>query len=134
MTGADFTGGVLPSGTLTFAAADSVKTVTINVAGDTTAEFDENFSLVVVDKTGLTPNVASALGRILNDDDDVGVGTAAATLALPGSRAAFVDTATDTDWFKVTLNSGTTYRFVASFGMHWLTSACSCAMPARPCC
>src|SRR5205085_397621 len=37
----DFAGGVLPSGTVSFAAGESSKVITINVAGDTALESDE---------------------------------------------------------------------------------------------
>ncbi|MGD9883407.1 MAG: VWA domain-containing protein, partial [Reyranella sp.] len=39
----DFVGGVLPSGTVTFAPGESAKTVTVNVQGDTGVEADETF-------------------------------------------------------------------------------------------
>ena len=38
---ADFQGGVLPSGTVTFGANETTKTITINVAGDKVREPDE---------------------------------------------------------------------------------------------
>ena len=37
-TAADFTGGVFPTGTVSFAAGETGKTITVNVAGDTTVE------------------------------------------------------------------------------------------------
>ena len=38
---ADFAGGVLPSGTVNFAATQTSQVVTINVNGDTAVELDE---------------------------------------------------------------------------------------------
>ena len=43
---ADF-GGTLPSGTVSFAAGETSKTVTLNVSGDTTVEPDESFDVVL---------------------------------------------------------------------------------------
>ena len=38
-------GGTFPSGTVTFAVGDDAKTITIEVAGDSTVELDENFTV-----------------------------------------------------------------------------------------
>ena len=45
---ADFTGGVLPTGTVSFAAGETSKTITVNVAGDSTVEPGENFTVALV--------------------------------------------------------------------------------------
>jgi chitinase len=67
--GADFTGG---TGTLTFASAsDLVKTVTATVRGDTSAEFDETFKLVLSNPTGgsvVSAEAGTATLTIVNDD------------------------------------------------------------------
>ena len=47
MNGADFAGGVLPSGSLTFSVGETTKTITINVAADSTVELDEGFSVTL---------------------------------------------------------------------------------------
>lgn len=65
---ADFTGGTLPSGTVSFAAGETTKTVTVNVAGDTTVETDEGFTVGLSAASGATISTASAAGTILNDD------------------------------------------------------------------
>jgi len=66
---ADFTGGVLPSGTVNFAAGQTSQIVTVNVAGDTTVESDENFAVTLTNPTGgATLGTASASGTIMNDD------------------------------------------------------------------
>lgn len=65
---ADF-GGTLPSGTLTFAAGESSKTITVGVAGDVVTEPDEGFLVTLVGPSGgLGIGTASAAGTILNDD------------------------------------------------------------------
>jgi len=50
----DFTSGVFPSGTVSFAAGETSKIITINVAGDTTVEPDEPFSVILSNPTGAT--------------------------------------------------------------------------------
>ncbi|MGE0580404.1 malectin domain-containing carbohydrate-binding protein, partial [Reyranella sp.] len=66
---ADFTGGVLPTGTVSFAAGETGKTITVNVAGDGTAEPTETFVVTLSSPSaGTTIGTASATGSILNDD------------------------------------------------------------------
>jgi hypothetical protein len=63
---ADFTGST--TGTVSFAAGETSKTITVNVVGDTTIEATETFSVQLSSPTGGTLGTASATGRILNDD------------------------------------------------------------------
>ncbi|MGD1880313.1 MAG: Calx-beta domain-containing protein [Kiloniellaceae bacterium] len=66
---ADFLGGVLPAGTLTFAAGQTSKTLTLQVAGDTVFENDEGFTVTLSNPSGTGEiAIASADGTILNDD------------------------------------------------------------------
>jgi Ca2+-binding RTX toxin-like protein len=66
---ADFFGGVLPSGTVTFAAGEVTKTITINVIGDTVIEADEAFTLTLTSPSaGTTIANGSTTGTIRNDD------------------------------------------------------------------
>ena len=65
---ADFTGGVLPSGTVSFAAGQTSKTITVNVAGDTTVEPNEQFAVKLSSPIGAVITTATATGRIMNDD------------------------------------------------------------------
>ena len=66
---ADFTGGVLPSGTVSFAAGETSKTITVNVAADGLVEADEGFTVTLSSPTGATLGVpAQASGTIRNDD------------------------------------------------------------------
>ncbi|NCC61174.1 MAG: hypothetical protein EOM12_09565 [Verrucomicrobiae bacterium] len=67
-TAADFNGGVLSSGTLTFAAGETSKNITVDVAGDTTAEYNETFTLALSNPNGATLDASSVTGTILNDD------------------------------------------------------------------
>lgn len=62
----DFTAN---SGTLNFAAGEMTKTVTISVNGDTQAELDETFSVVLSNPTnGVTLDDATGNTTVLNDD------------------------------------------------------------------
>jgi Ca2+-binding RTX toxin-like protein len=66
---ADFAGNVLPSGTVSFAAGETSKTITIEVAGDSAVEFDEGFTAGLSDpRFGLVISAVTAQGLIQNDD------------------------------------------------------------------
>jgi Ca2+-binding RTX toxin-like protein len=65
---ADFAGGALPSGSLTFAAGEASKTIVVNVAGDTAVEPNEGFTLTLANPTGATLGGSTATGQITNDD------------------------------------------------------------------
>ena len=66
---ADFTGGALPTGTVSFAAGQTSQLVTINVAGDTTVEANEGFTVTLsAPSAGTTIATAAATGIIMNDD------------------------------------------------------------------
>ncbi|CCI26123.1 hypothetical protein MICAG_3020001 [Microcystis aeruginosa PCC 9808] len=79
----DFVGGVLPSGTVSFAAGETSKVITVNVQGDTTVEPDENFTVTLSTPTnGATITTATAIGTIQNDD------VAVPTLAIAATSAS----------------------------------------------
>jgi hypothetical protein len=68
-SGSDISGGVLPSGTITFTAGQTSQTLTVNVAGDTTVEADEGFTVTLSNPSApATITTATATGTILNDD------------------------------------------------------------------
>ena len=65
---ADF-GGILPSGTVSFVAGETTKTITVGVSGDVDAEADETFTVTLANATGGASIVAAtAEGTIQNDD------------------------------------------------------------------
>ena len=79
----DFVGGAFPTGTVDFAADDfEDKTITIEVAGDTSVEDDEVFT-VTVSEAGT--DVATVDGTITNDDS-----TADPVVTLPTDAGATV--------------------------------------------
>jgi subtilisin family serine protease len=65
--GSDFVG---VSGTLTFAAGERSKTVTVPVLGDRRVEADEIFALVLSNPRNATLGRLTAIGRIVDDDRD----------------------------------------------------------------
>ncbi|TWA56397.1 hemolysin type calcium-binding protein, partial [Azospirillum baldaniorum] len=70
---ADF-GGTLPSGTVTFAAGEASKTITVPISGDRQVEGNEQFRVLLfspsttVADAKITVETATATGTILNDD------------------------------------------------------------------
>ena len=70
----DFEGGVFPNGIVSFGIGETSKTITINVAGDSSIEGNEGFSVTLSNpSSGLTidTNAGTATGTILNDDPGV---------------------------------------------------------------
>jgi Ca2+-binding RTX toxin-like protein len=77
--GADFTDGVLPSGTVSFAVGESSKIISIGVAGDTLVESNEAFSVTLSNPTaGTALGTASAIGTIRNDDTSLSIAATSA--------------------------------------------------------
>ncbi|MEI6160206.1 MAG: hypothetical protein WCP77_10255 [Roseococcus sp.] len=70
----DFTGGApLPRGTVSFAAGEATKIITINVSGDTRYEGDEGFTVTLSNpSTGVGITTAAASGIIRDDDAILG--------------------------------------------------------------
>jgi len=89
LNAADFTGGVLPGGTLTFAAGETSKTITVNVAGDTAVESNEGFAVTLSAPTAANLGTATANGSILNDDASLAIAATSAVKAegISGSTA-----------------------------------------------
>lgn len=76
----DFSGGVLPTGSVTLDAGVSQASFTVNVVGDAIVESDEALSVIVTSSVSSPVTLASASTQILNDDidrsgDDVIIGT-----------------------------------------------------------
>ena len=64
----DFVGGVLPSGTVTFAPGEVTQTISISVAGDDDLEIDERFTVVLSNPTLAVLQNTTAYGLIRNED------------------------------------------------------------------
>lgn len=65
LAGSDYTA---TSGTLTFSASQTSKTVTVSVLGNTTVEANETFTVNLSGATGATIFDGQGVGTILNDD------------------------------------------------------------------
>ena len=66
-SGSDFT--PLPSGTLTFTAGDTSKTITVTVTGDTVDESNETVVLTLSNASNASIGTATATGTITDDDN-----------------------------------------------------------------
>jgi hypothetical protein len=96
---ADF-GGVLPTGVVSFGAGETTKVVTVNVAGDTAVEQNEQFTVTLSGASGgALISTAAATGTITNDDTAANAPpafTSAANINAPENRVlATTLTATD---------------------------------------
>jgi len=68
-TGADFLGGLLPSGVLAFVPGETTTTLTVSVLVDTLVEPDEGFVVTLSNASaGLAIGAATASGIVQNDD------------------------------------------------------------------
>ncbi|MFA7383317.1 MAG: Calx-beta domain-containing protein, partial [Desulfurivibrionaceae bacterium] len=70
--GADFAGGALPTGTVTFADGETSKTITVNVQGDMTVEADECFSVTLSNPVGMVLDGDASVGAGTITNDDIG--------------------------------------------------------------
>lgn len=79
-TADDFAGGVFPSGVVSFAAGETSRTVTIDVAGDLDIEGDELFDVTLLNPSGgATVGTATASGTIINDDSELSIAATSAS-------------------------------------------------------
>ena len=90
VAGSDY---VAQSGTLTFAAGETQKTIQIATIGDAVFEANESFSLVLSSASGATVADATGIGTIVNDDaapalPSLGISDASVVEGNPGGGAA----------------------------------------------
>ena len=110
-TSADFASGTL-SGTVSFAAGDTTKTLTVNVLGDTTVEGDETFTVQLSSPVNATLGTATASGTILNDDAAV---TPTLSITTADTSKAEGNAGTTPFTFTVTRSDGT-----STSSVNWL--------------
>ncbi|WP_299199344.1 Calx-beta domain-containing protein [uncultured Amphritea sp.] len=73
-TAADFAGAVLPSGSLTFMAGETSKTITVDLAADGLDEGNETFNVELTNPSNEADiTVGSVTGTIVDDDDTLTV-------------------------------------------------------------
>ena len=122
VTGTDFVGGTLPSGTVMFNHGESTKTITVLVASDNTVEADEMLTVTLSNASAETIiETATANATILNDDsatvaiqdvsqdEDTGMMTFTISLSQPVDSDVQVTYTTVTD-------SATSSDFIATSG------------------
>jgi len=85
--GSDYTAG---SGTVTFAAGETSKTINVAITGDSVVEANETFSIALSSASGATIAQGSATGTIVNDD--------VAPPPPPPTGGAALDYAVDSNW------------------------------------
>jgi Ca2+-binding RTX toxin-like protein len=78
---ADFAGGVLPSGVVSFNPGETSKTITIQVAGDRIREGDEAFAVTLSNAGSARIETASATGTIRDDEPLIAIQSAPVALA-----------------------------------------------------
>ena len=113
-SGTDYT--ALASGTLTFAAGDTSRTITVSVTGDTTDEPDETVVVTLGNASGAAVGTASGTGTITDDDaaptvtlavaddsisENGGATTVSATLSHPSSAATTITISALADVYAV---------------------------------
>ncbi|MEP1079566.1 Ig-like domain-containing protein [Leptolyngbya sp. PL-A3] len=82
VAGTDFTS---TTGTLTFAAGEVSKTISVAIAGDTSFEANETFQVNLLSPTNATLATAQGLGTILNDDEPA-MGVPPSPISYAGGR------------------------------------------------
>ena len=83
---ADFVGGVLSSGTLSFSGGQATATVTVLVAGDSLVEGDEAFDLVLSAPVGAVLDASATKARAVLVNDDI-VAPVVTLTAVEGAKA-----------------------------------------------
>ena len=89
VSGADFVGGALPSGTLTLLAGATTGQITFQIAGDNAIERTEGYQIVLSGSSGLDlSGIAPLTGTIANDDRAVISISALSAQALEGDTGS----------------------------------------------
>ncbi|MEB3318763.1 MAG: ELWxxDGT repeat protein, partial [Cyanobacteriota bacterium] len=72
-TADDFSGGVIPSGTVSFGIGETQRTITVEIAADRVVEPRETFQLILSNPNGasLDPTAQTGLAVIANDDTEI---------------------------------------------------------------
>ena len=114
-SGSDFT--PLPSGTLTFTAGDTSKTITVAVTGDGVDEPNETVVLKLSDASNATIGTATATGTIIDDDGSP-------TLAITAPSAVTEGNSGTTNMvFTVTLAPASGQQVTVDYGVDATSTA-----------
>ena len=116
VAGEDYTA---TSGTLTFAPGETEKTVSVAIIDDEVEDSGETFTLVLSAPSGGKLGDTEATGTIFNTETSVSEPasedlpadtTTTGAVAVGGSATGNIESDSDVDWFKVTLEAEKTYR------------------------
>jgi CSLREA domain-containing protein len=92
-------------GTIVFAPGVIAQSITVAIAGDTTAEPDETFSVLLSNPTNATIAASQATGLIVNDDSPSAV---VPSISIQDTAVTEGNSGTTTATFNVTLSASTT--------------------------
>lgn len=101
------------TGTLTFAANETSKTINVAVNGDTTVESDETFSVNLSNPTNATIADGQGTGTITNDDQTPPPPTP--TISINDASAAEGNSGTSNLTFTVTLSAASTQSVTVAY-------------------
>lgn len=87
-TASDFAGGILPSGSLSFLAGETSKSLTVNVNADQLMEATESFAVSLSGAVGATVTTPSASMAVTNDDF---IGTSSADTLMGTALTDFLN-------------------------------------------
>ena len=103
------------SGTLTFAAGETEKTVSVAILDDTVEDSGETFRLVLSSPSGAVLDDTEAVGTILNTEppgqDLPADTTTTGSVSAGGTATGEIGVSGDRDWFEVILAADQLYRF-----------------------
>ncbi len=129
--GSDYT---QTNGVVTFAAGETIKTVTVDVLGDSAAEESETFSLVLTGASGATLGTAQATATLTNTDPSavpsLSIGDVTVSEPLSGqANASFTVTLSSAATTPVTVEVFTTAGTAAA-GSDYTTTVTTLTIPA----
>ncbi|HSI00225.1 MAG TPA: Calx-beta domain-containing protein, partial [Reyranella sp.] len=119
LAGSDY---VATSGTLTFAAGETSKTITVNAIGDAVVEPNEGFTVVLSNPAGATLADATGAATIVNDDvappvlPTLGIADASAIEGNPGSGGGVAGGWLSTSGNQIVDSSGQSVQIA---GVNW---------------
>jgi endo-1,4-beta-D-glucanase Y len=101
---------VANSGTVTFAAGQTSKTINVTLRGDATVESDETFAVTLLAPSGATISRATATGTIRNDD-----AAALPTISIADANKSEGNSGTSNLAFLVTLSKASTTSVTVNY-------------------